>query len=177
MRKTVLLLAASLATGLAALVWGQGPAEAAFPGGDGQIAFVGATAGPAEDDIYAMRPDGTGLRNLTHDAPDEAQPAWPPDGRKIAFVRGQTCCAEGKGDIFVMRADGTGLRRLTDAPGNEVAPAWSPAGGRLTVDTSNACCGSEIFVTNADGTGLTNITRGNGLEGNFDPTWRPRPQR
>lgn len=170
----MLLAAAMLAAlvgGLAALAWVQGPAEAAFPGADGRIAFVGYDSEKRADDIYSMRPDGTGLRNLTDDATDDAQPAWSPDGRLIAFAKGERCCADGEVDLFVMRADGTGLRRLTDAPGNEADPAWSPDGQRIAyTDAADA----PIDVMRADGSRKRNVpnTRGGG-----DPSWSPDGRR
>jgi len=53
------------------------------------------------------------------------EPAWAPDGSRIAFVRNQ--------DIYLIKAGGTGLRRLTRAatPLGDGQPAWSSDGRRL----------------------------------------------
>ena len=40
---------------------------------------------PSHTDIYVMNADGSGTRKLTHNALGNAEPAWSPDGRKIAF--------------------------------------------------------------------------------------------
>ena len=37
-------------------------------------------------DIYVVRRDGSGLRQLTAHASDNTMPAWSPDGTRIAFV-------------------------------------------------------------------------------------------
>jgi hypothetical protein len=37
--------------------------------------------------IYAMGADGGGLERVTAEAGDDLQPAWSPDGRRLAFVR------------------------------------------------------------------------------------------
>ncbi len=41
------------------------PAQAAFPGKNGKIAFVSYRARASDGDIYAMNPDGTGKTRLT----------------------------------------------------------------------------------------------------------------
>src|SRR6188768_1116791 len=67
-----------------------------------KLAFVrtvhSACCGRGDLALYVMNADGSGRRLLTH-AP--GGPAWSPDGRKIAFARG---------DIYVINADGSGRR-------------------------------------------------------------------
>lgn len=68
----------------AALVWSQpGPATAAFPGANGKIAFSSSRDGNYE--VYAMNADGSGQTRLTSNTGVDAQPAWSPNGTKIAF--------------------------------------------------------------------------------------------
>ena len=80
-----------------------------------------------QEDIFVIRTDGTGLRQLTN-AYRNRYPRWSPDGRRIAFqsTRG------GKFDIWQINTDGSGLERLTYAPAPAVYfPVWSPDGKRL----------------------------------------------
>jgi len=63
-------------------------------------------------DIYVMRPDGSGVKRLTHAGGET--PAWSPDGRYIVFSLG---------GLFVMRADGSGV---TSLPVEEVGEATFP---------------------------------------------------
>ena len=67
MRKTALLLASTtlavLLAGGVALVEVAAPAQAAFPGNNGKIAFTSSRDGNQE--IYDMNPDATSQRNLT----------------------------------------------------------------------------------------------------------------
>jgi dipeptidyl aminopeptidase/acylaminoacyl peptidase len=58
-------------------------------------------------------------------------PAWSPDGKKLAFVRGQS-------GVYVIRGDGSGVRRVLPIAGRGATlvdpPQWSPDGGRIAFD-------------------------------------------
>jgi Tol biopolymer transport system component len=104
------------------------------PTGD-EIAF----ASDREDhdwEIYAIRPDGTGLRRVTRIPGNDAHPSWSPDGRWIAFATGahgfrdemalHPHNPQSYGDIAVIRPDGSDLRVLTDNPWEDSTPRWAP---------------------------------------------------
>jgi len=82
-------------------------------------------------EIYLVNTDGTGLRRLTHlpkSYSEDAQPAWSPDRKSIAFAR-QHSTTSVIADIFLMRSDGTHLRQLTHNPRLEPGnPVWSSRG-------------------------------------------------
>jgi Tol biopolymer transport system component len=66
-------------------------------------------------DIYVMRPDGSGVKRLTHAR--AYTPSWSSDGSHIVFS------APG---LFVMRADGSGVTSLpVDGVGETSLPDWS----------------------------------------------------
>jgi TolB protein len=68
-------------------------------------------------DIYVMRPDGSGVRRLTHQDPGAETPAWSPDGRYIVFAA--------PGGLGVMRADGSGVTLLPiEGVGEATFPDW-----------------------------------------------------
>ena len=70
------------------------------PGAGAEIAFVSNRDGNPE--IYSMNADGTGPTRLTYNATTDSQPAWSPDGARIAFYSKR----EGDSDtnIYVMNA-------------------------------------------------------------------------
>ncbi len=97
------------------------------------ILFVSERDGNWE--IYLVQPDGSGLTRLTQAPQVDADPAWSPDGRRIAFRSRR----DGSSDIFIMDADGTDPVNIVRDPGDswddEFAPVWNPDGATLALFT------------------------------------------
>jgi serine/threonine protein kinase/Tol biopolymer transport system component len=93
---------------------------------DGQwIAFD--TSAPQED-LFVVRPDGTGQLQLTDDAARDRVPRWSPDGSRILFYsdRGGSYAA------WTIRPDGSDRKPLPHGSTAELyGPLWSPDGKRL----------------------------------------------
>ena len=84
--------------------------------------------------IFRIRPDGSGLTQITTGESRDLYPTWSPDKGRIAFMRQTTPEGEDRyGDIYVINSDGTGLRRLTRG-GDYHYPDWSPSGDRIIFD-------------------------------------------
>lgn len=154
---------------LAVLVAGCGGESAAGP--ETEIAFV--TTRDGDYAIYGMRADGSGEGRLTRDddgdgsTPAETffqvEPAWSPDGKRIAFASQRS----GRSHIYVMDADGSGTKQLTTGGHDDVNPTWSPDGSRLAFERDRT-----LWVMAADGTGARRFTRALGGE-ERDPSWSP----
>src|SRR5712691_1647059 len=129
------------------------------------IAFVSSRAG--NFNIWLVRPDGSGLTQLTRDRSLDAQPTWSPDGRQIAFVSKR----DGTRSIWVMNADGSGLRRLTNSPCCQNHPSFSPDGSQIFFEAT-APTESHLMIMNADGTGPRRLTTGGFRDSN--PSWGVR---
>ena len=127
------------------------------------------------EEIYALKADGSGLTRLT-DAPGaDANPAWSPKGDRIAFESNRDTepgALVQNPEIYVMDADGSNQVRLTffgEEPNpsniNVTKPTWSPKGDRISFhrrvlgpggpDTAGHL---EVYTMNADGTNVTQIT-------------------
>lgn len=158
------LLAASL---LVLFVAGK-PAQAAFPGQNGKIAFT--NDGDGDPDIYSMNPGGTGVKKLTNNSVPDGDPASSPDGTKIAFTRHLGSYPNINPEIYVMNADGTNQRRLTSNAARDENPAFSPDGTKIAFESDRAG-DTEVYVMNANGTGVKNLT--NNLADDSEPSFSP----
>ena len=121
-------------------------------------------------DIYVVNADGTGRTRLTRHPAEEFDPAWSPDGTKIAFSR----FAGRRYQVFVMDADGTDAAQLTRGDGGASEAAWSPDGTRIAFTRCRNSC--DVYVINADGTGERRLTHGT-APGEQSPTWSPDGRR
>lgn len=156
----------------------------------GQIAFSSArpeNVGGGRE-IYVMNEDGTGTRRVTstNPTPPEGvgnftaladQPAFSPDGTKIAFIGSSSDFSNF--DIYVVNSDGTNRVQLTQTADSESHPAWSPDGTRLTFSRNSQATGtgsssenyrSHIYVMNADGSGAVKIAD---VGNDSAPSWSP----
>lgn len=139
--------------------------------------------------IYVMRPDGTGLRQITTfqtvsysfephglNLPDD-HPTFSPDGTKIVFTSNRANPGFISGivdntefDIYVMDVNGSNITRLTTTPGLDTEPVFSPDGSKIAF-TSARAGNLNIFVMNSDGSNLHQLTT-SPLE-DIEPSWSP----
>jgi TolB protein len=151
-------------------------APAWLPSGDGVLLVAFGGIHPLE--LFSMRPRGGNPRQLTHNNLDDFDPVWSPDGRRIAFARGQVdwgyTAAErslhpssvAQSSLYLMGADGGQVRRLTSS-GIDTMPSWSPDGAHV-VFARRQGPGFDVNIVDTR-TGRIRLLR----SGASDPSWSP----
>lgn len=95
--------------------------------------------------IWVMPAGGGAAAPLTDPVGDARQPAWSPDGSRIAFQ----AYWDGNYHIWSVGADGTGLRQHTRGRFDHREPHWSPDGARLAFSSDRG--GSyDVWVMGVD---------------------------
>ncbi len=141
---------------------------------------------PNDCAVYTVGSDGTGLTKLADQA---RQPAFSPDGTRIAFVSdrdGNGTVSKGASEdavameLYAMDADGSHVDRLTHSGAlDEAAPSWSPDGSRIDYQAQSASgFAKELRATSADGSCSVTIAGNAAVSKQGDawwvePVWRP----
>jgi Bacterial Ig-like domain/WD40-like Beta Propeller Repeat len=155
-------------------VAGPNPQTVAVAFGDTTAATFAVTCGQAtqlvfvrDGQIHLVNSDGTGVVRLS-DGPGDGDPAWSPDGQRIAFARtrGDTT------DIYVMDADGSNVARRTDASAYNGEPTWSPD-GRAIAFTSIRDGSADVCIVSADGEGSSAVCLTGSPGYDAQPAWSP----
>jgi len=134
---------------------------------NGKIAFATDRHGYPNWEIYVMDADGGAPTRFTNDPAQDVNPAWSPDGAKLAFASDRTPAF----DIYYMDAIALAPpTQLTSDAEFEIAPAWSPDGSKVAFGRGGND-GAEIYVINADGTGQIQLT--NNTFYDDSPSWSP----
>ena len=99
-------------------------------------------------------------------AGNENDPAWSPDGSKIAFHHdpggleldtdtGQALAPFSRTSVHVVNADGSGRTTLVDVKGWVGRPVWSPDGSRIALQIDR-----DVYIVEPDGSDLARIYEG-----------------
>jgi hypothetical protein len=118
-----------------------------------------------------MNADGTGQTNISNNSVvNDGQPAYSPDGTKIAFTRAPVSSLNPLSKIWTMNSGGTGQAQLTLGTGNDERPSYSPDGTMIAFST-NRNGNYEIYKIPAAGGTATRLT--NNTASDRYPSWSP----
>ena len=140
----------TLAAGAVLLLPGA-VAEAAFPGTNGLIAFE------RGGDIYTVTTDSAHTVSSLPLVIGAGEPAWSPDGTKLAFAQG--------GEIKVLTIGGSISAALDTGASS---PTWSPDGTMIAYEK-----GSDIWVISSSGGTARNLSNSGIAADDDDPAWSP----
>lgn len=122
-------------------------------------------------DIWTMRADGSGVRQLTDSDVADFSPSWSPDGERIVWTHGS--------DLWIMNADGSDARPLLEAdpPTRYAAADWSPDGEQILFTTFGDPNNRAMYLIKPDGSGLTQVGEPFYKSGPLSPRWSPNGAR
>ncbi len=99
---------------------------------DGKRVVFSSIDKSGNNDLYILNTETRDLTKLTNDYYDDRDPAWSPDGTRIAFISDRTATGvRGKYNLFLYDVQSAAIEYLTYGNDNYGSPAWSKDGTRL----------------------------------------------
>lgn len=150
------------------LVGSQTCTHTTGPSVDRPIAFYSNRESSRPDivSIFTMDTAGGHIVRLTSSQWADLEPAWSPDGKRIAF----TSWRSGYTDIYAIDADGGNLTRLTTHDSGDGSPSWSPDGQRIAY-WSKRDGNFDIWIMSVSGGEHSRLTSHELWD--FSPEWSP----
>jgi Tol biopolymer transport system component len=157
------------------------PAKAAFPGQNGKIAFASnrnaTTNNPDNYEIYTVNSTGMemGLSKRTDNPAFDTEPAYSPDGSKIAFQSFRN----GNWDIWTVNATGTPNppKRITNDQEDDEDPNWSPDGRKIVFSSTRSGGNEQIWTVSSTGTEVNPVQITASPNRHLEPAYAPNGDR
>jgi eukaryotic-like serine/threonine-protein kinase len=143
-----------------------------------QLVFISPCLGRAdftetiynESSLYMINADGTGLKQLTPAPGSDFEPAWSPDGTRIAFtsVRG------GFRQIYSLDVESLEVTLLTNTTNaiESSQPSWSPDGTKIAYMVKRVGA-FQIWSMNENGQEAIQLTHSGQEVWDYLPSWSP----
>lgn len=119
------------------------------------LAFL--TEAPNFNEIWLIRSDGEGMRQLTHLSHDAGDLAWSPDGTRLACSVNRN----GSFDLALIDADTGAPTYLSLTGGFHARPNWSPEGKSLTVEYESPTQPPDLYRVDVETRAVTQLTFSN----------------
>lgn len=134
----------------------------------GSLAYV--VRENAQDDIWVVGVGEQTPLRLISSGEDDRDPAWSPDGRRLAFASRQ----DGNWEIYIYDMQTGATTRMTYDLSFQGAPQWSPDGQWLVYESYQGG-NLDIYLMRIDGAQVERLTAH--AEPDFQPAWSPDGRR